>query len=303
MAGYVLVAKPGSSAPANEADGARVCTAIIAGSTTCSATGLTNGAMYTFGLFALDEALNRSQPAVVSAAPNGKVPDTKAPAAVTGLKAKVSGHTVTLTWKNPGADFDHVVVTSGGRKPASAKAATRVYSGSGTKATTKLASGQSRWFAVVAYDAAGNASAPASVHVSVASASPFGPAPHAKVHGKVHLSWPVVKGARYYNVQIYAGKKRVLVSWPGGRGLGAPQGQAQAWQDLHLVCLAGPRRKGQGALRQADRKEHLHVRRVSDPPLRTPGMGGVSGGLGGPGLPIRPSLAVRWQPSGRPPRR
>jgi fibronectin type 3 domain-containing protein len=223
VAGYVLVAKPGSSAPVNEADGTRVCTAIIAGSTTCSATGLTNGATYTFGLFALDEALNRSQPAIVSAAPNGKVPDTKAPAAVSGLKAKVSGHTVTLTWKNPGADFDHVVVTADTRKPASAKAATRVYSGSGTKATAKLASGQSRWFAVVAYDAAGNASAPASVRASVASASPFGPPPHAKVHGNVHLSWPVVKGAKYYNVQIYAGKKRVLVSWPGGRGLVLPK--------------------------------------------------------------------------------
>ena len=52
---------------------------------------------------------------------------------------------------------------------------------------------------------------------------PFGPAPRAKVHGKVRLSWPVVKGARYYNVQIYAGKKRILVSWPSGRGLEVPR--------------------------------------------------------------------------------
>ena len=44
----------------------------------------------------------------------------------------------------------------------------------------------------------------------------FGPAPRAKVHGKVRLSWPVVKGARYYNVQLYAGKKRIFVSWPNG---------------------------------------------------------------------------------------
>ena len=52
--------------------------------------------------------------------------------------------------------------------------------------------------------------------------SPFGPAPKAKVHGKVRLSWPTVKGARYYNVQIYAGKKRVAVGWPAGHSLVVP---------------------------------------------------------------------------------
>ena len=75
---------------------------------------------------------------------------------------------------------------------------------------------------MIAYDAVGNASAPASVRAIVAPASPFGPAPSAKVKGKVRLSWPVVKGARYYNVQIYAGKKRVAVGWPGGHSLVVP---------------------------------------------------------------------------------
>ena len=224
VAGYVLVAKPGSQAPTSDTDGTRVCAAIVATSTACTATGLTNGATYTFGLFALDEALNRSQPATVSAAPNGKVSDTKAPAAITKLKAKVSGHKVTLTWANPGdKDFDHVEITAGARKPAALKASKRVYSGKGTKTGITLAPGQSRWFVVVAYDAVGNASPPASVHVSIAPASLFGPAPRAKVHGKVRLSWPVAKGARYYNVQLYAGKKRIFVSWPNGRGLQVPR--------------------------------------------------------------------------------
>ena len=224
VAGYVLVAKQGTQPPANETDGTRVCAAIVATSTTCIATGLTNGATYTFGLFALDEALNRSLPAVVTAAPNGKVTDAKAPAAVSKLKAKVSGHKVTLTWKNPADhDFDHVEITAGERKPAALKASKRVYSGKGTKATTTLAAGQSRWFVVVAYDAVGNASAPASVHVTIAAASKFGPPPRAKVHGKVKLSWPVAKGAKYYNVQVYAGKKRILVSWPAGRVLQLPR--------------------------------------------------------------------------------
>jgi hypothetical protein len=224
VAGYVLVAKQGPQAPANETDGTRVCAAILATSTNCTATGLTNGATYTFGLFALDEALNRSLPAVVSSVPNGKVTDATAPAAVSKLKAKVSGHTVTLTWKNPADhDFDHVEITAGTRKPAALKASKRVYSGKGTKATTRLAAGQSRWFVVVAYDAVGNASAPASVHVTIPAQSEFGPAPRAKVHGRVKLSWPVAKGAKYYNVQVYAGKKRILVSWPAGRALQLPR--------------------------------------------------------------------------------
>ena len=57
----MLVAKPGSQAPTSDTDGTRVCAAIVAASTACRR-GLTNGATYTFGLFALDEALNRSQP-------------------------------------------------------------------------------------------------------------------------------------------------------------------------------------------------------------------------------------------------
>jgi hypothetical protein len=223
VAGYVLVAKPGAQPPTSDTDGTRVCLAIAAASTSCVATGLTNGATYTFGLFALDEALNRSLPAIVSSVPNGKVTDVKAPAAISKLKASASGHKVTLTWKNPGdRDFDHVEITAGARKPAALRASKRVYTGKGTSATTTLAPGQSRWFVVVAYDAVGNASAPASVHVTIPVASEFAPAPHTKVHGKVKLSWPLSKGARYYNVQVFAGKKRVLVSWPAGRALMLP---------------------------------------------------------------------------------
>ena len=159
----------------------------------------------------------------MSAAPNGKVTDVKAPAAVTALKAKVAGTKVTLTWKNPAdRDFDHVVITASERKPSARAAVKRVYSGKGTKATTKVAAGAVRWFTVVAYDAVGNASPATTVRVKLAAPSRFGPEPRAKVRGKVRLSWPVAKGAKYYNVQVFAGKKRILVSWPAGRALQLP---------------------------------------------------------------------------------
>jgi hypothetical protein len=164
----------------------------------------------------------------VSAVPNGRVTDAKAPAAVSQLHAEVSGHKVTLTWKNPAdKDFDHVVVTSAERKPASRAASKRVYSGKGTKAATTLAAGQSRWFVVIAYDAVGNASTQATVRAAVVAPSDFGPAPRAKVHGKVRLSWPVVKRAQYYNVQLYAGKQRILISWPAGRTLQLPRAKLE----------------------------------------------------------------------------
>ena len=115
------------------------------------------------------------------------------------------------------------MITAAERKPAARAAAKRVYTGKGTKATTRLAAGQSRWFVVIAYDDAGNASKAASVRAAVAAPSRFGPAPRARVHGTVRLSWPIVKGARYYNVQIYAGKRRILVSWPAGHALTLPR--------------------------------------------------------------------------------
>ena len=177
-----------AQAPASETDGTRVCTGDRGRRRPrASATGLTNGATYTFGLFALDEALNRSQPAVVSAAPNGKVTDVKAPAAVSKLQGeglRAQGH---ADLEEPGRPRlrprrDHRRPSA---SPPRSRPSKRVYSGKGTKATTTLAAGQSRWFIVVAYDAVGNASAPASVHVTIAAASKFGPAPRAKVHGKV----------------------------------------------------------------------------------------------------------------------
>ena len=269
VAGYVLVAKQGAVAPASETDGTRVCNTIVATSSSCVAGGLANGAGYTFGLFALDEALNRSAAAVVSAAPNGHVDDTTAPAAVTKLRVKLVGHKVTLSWKNPAdRDFDHVVITASERKPSAKKAARRVYSGKGTKTTTTLAAGQARWFVVVAYDTGGNASAPASVRAVLAPASPFRPAPRAKVHGKVRLRWPRRQARQVLQRAALRGQEAHPRRLACRSRLRAAARQARQGQALHLVRLARRRRQGQGALRQADRQERLHVRRVTDSPRR-----------------------------------
>ena len=278
VAGYVLVAKQGAAAPASETDGTRVCNTIDATSSSCVASGLANGAGYTFGLFALDEALNRSAPAVVSAAPNGHVDDTTAPAAVTKLRVKLVGHKVTLTWKNPAdRDFDHVVITASDRKPTAKTAAKRVYSGKGTKTTTKLAAGQARWFVVVAYDTAGNASAPASVRAAVAPASPSGLRRAPRCMARC-ASPGLSSSARSTTTCSSTRARSAFSSVARGSRVRTPARQARQGQAVHLVRLAGPRRQGQGALRQADRQERLHVHWVIDSPRRPPRTGGLRGG-------------------------
>jgi hypothetical protein len=38
------------------------------------------------------------------------------------------------------------------------------------------------------------------------------------------LRWATVRGATYYNVQLYRGSKRVFASWPAKNHLGLPAG-------------------------------------------------------------------------------
>ena len=217
---YVLVARAGRDVPVSENDGTRVCSTITAASVSCTATGLTNGLTYTFALFAFDEALNRSLPGTVSAAPNGTPPaDTTPPSAVTGLAAKASGTTVTLSWKNPkDADFDHVIVSS--------SKAGSIYQGDEQSTTVEQPAGKLRSYKVIAYDKAGNASEAVTVKVTTDGGSSGGTkfdGPVSPAHGekvlrkKVVLRWKKAKKASYYNIQIFdSHKQRVAIAWPHG---------------------------------------------------------------------------------------
>ena len=67
-------------------------------------------------------------------------------------------------------------------------------------------------YTLTATDAAGNA------RTATASAIPTGtllaPAPGAKLAHPPLLRWKAIKGARYYNVQLFRGKHKLLSSWP-----------------------------------------------------------------------------------------
>ena len=80
-----------------------------------------------------------------------------------------------------------------------------------------------------AVDQAGNASAPSTVaglpKVLTLRKMPYVP----RAAAQPILSWDRVRGARYYNVQLFRGKKRVLAAWPTAHQFGVPK----AWKWDH----------------------------------------------------------------------
>jgi hypothetical protein len=68
---------------------------------------------------------------------------------------------------------------------------------------------------VTAYDAAGNA---ASVSVRTIPGA-LRPAQGARLSRPPLLRWPRVRGAGYYNVQLFRGRRKVLSSWPARNSL------------------------------------------------------------------------------------
>ena len=92
-------------------------------------------------------------------------------------------------------------------------ASSPVYEGTGNAVDDDGLQGGTRYtYTLTAVDAAGNAA------TATASAIPAGtllaPAPGAKVSKPPLLRWKSIKGARYYNVQLFRGKHKLLSSWP-----------------------------------------------------------------------------------------
>jgi hypothetical protein len=86
----------------------------------------------------------------------------------------------------------------------------------------KVAPGLEYVYAVQTFDQAGNASKRPVVaglpKVLTLQKLPYVP----RVSAQPILRWRAVRGARYYNVQLYRGSKRVFASWPARNHLGLP---------------------------------------------------------------------------------
>jgi hypothetical protein len=140
--------------------------------------------------------------------------DTTPPAAVASPKDSVSYRRLDLTW-TPSADTDHVVIF----RFTSEKQVTGVpvYTGAARRYhERKFDNGRYHRYTVVSYDKAGNASPGGAVFVVRPSALLSSPRAGTVVKARrtTTLRWRRVPGARYYNVQLYRGGRKVLSAWP-----------------------------------------------------------------------------------------
>lgn len=132
------------------------------------------------------------------------------PPALDGVTATASEAAIALRWS---ASPDTVSVRVD-RSPGRAGApSSPVYQGTGNAVDDDALLGGTRYtYTLTALDAAGNAA------TATASAVPTGtllaPAPGAKLSRPPMLRWKPIKGARYYNVQLFRGKAKLLSAWP-----------------------------------------------------------------------------------------
>ena len=122
----------------------------------------------------------------------------------------VGGDTVATVRWTAGADATVTVTRAPG---AGEQAASVVYHGTGSRIEDHGLRNRVRYvYTVSAADAAGNAT---SVTVPARTRARLRrPAPGARVVRAPVLRWRTVAGARYYNVQLFRGARKVLSAWP-----------------------------------------------------------------------------------------
>jgi hypothetical protein len=131
-------------------------------------------------------------------------PATSKPFAVPGNRS------IGVSWAPP-ADADTFVVI---RVPVAGGRAVTVYRGKAHDfVDVGVANGKRYTYEITTFDAAGNPSAPATIS-AVPDGSTLRPFLDTEVSHPPTLTWGKARGARYYNVQLYRGNKKVLSRWP-----------------------------------------------------------------------------------------
>jgi hypothetical protein len=142
-------------------------------------------------------------------------PDDPPPGNVTDVSAKlVGGRTLTIRWANPpDADFDRIEIT---RTPGlNGAAQTVVYRGRGTAARQSgLAPGNEYQFVIRAVDEGGHRSSGIAVVVVGKNQLLLTPREGATLERRPIFRWLPARGASYYNLQLFRGKRKVGSWWP-----------------------------------------------------------------------------------------
>ena len=140
------------------------------------------------------------------------VEDLTPPGTVAAFDAKLAGKAVNLTWRRPPGDVKGVQIT---RIPGQSARVTLLYTGSLLEFTDSTVKPGGKYeYRAVAFDAAGNRSKAVAATIGVRTSALFSPNEGQRVTAPPELRWLPVAGARYYNVQIFRGKQKVLSIWP-----------------------------------------------------------------------------------------
>jgi len=136
-----------------------------------------------------------------------------------------------ITWTKPP---DAVKVRVLRSRQGKASASRAIYSGTGTSFVDKhLRNGTHYLYTVVVIDQAANQSS------STATVTPTSlslrPLPGAVVSLPPKLTWKHVKHTRYYNLQLYLGRTKVLSTWPKTTSFQVQQSWLYAGNSYSLV--------------------------------------------------------------------
>ena len=139
--------------------------------------------------------------------------DLRPPANVRGLARTVGYRLLKLTWKRPAdADFDHVALFVSTKRNVPPR--TLVYAGKKQSyLDRRFENGLYYRYLIVSYDASDNASGgtPALVPPSALLRAPRD---GASVRSAPVLRWLPIRGASFYNVQVFHHGEKILSAWP-----------------------------------------------------------------------------------------
>lgn len=144
---------------------------------------------------------------VSAASPFGLAYDSSPPA-LSDVKVATADRTARLRWKVPDAARVEVWRRRGNGKLHHVKTG-------GTKGSVvnrDLSNGRPYTYVVTATDAAGNTAS--RTLTAVPGPRLLGPAPGVHLADPPTLRWTAVRGAGYYNVQIFRGNRKVMSVWP-----------------------------------------------------------------------------------------
>ena len=138
--------------------------------------------------------------------------------ATPSVKSAHRGTAIALSWTRPADVVRSEVLRAPGVRT---KKAAVVFAGtSNTLVDRKIKPGTRYWYEVRLYDQAGNA-ASTTVRLN-AVVGIFSPAPGTVVKRPPTVMWSAVKKARFYNVQLWRGRSKVLTTWPAATKLELP---------------------------------------------------------------------------------